>query len=616
MALDPDEYTVDALREAVGEIDDPEALESVLAAERDGRNRTTAVDAIEARLDAIRDGADESGSGEATDDLPFDPGEHDVSEIGPLVNEIEDVDALRALLAAEEAGEDRTAVKTVIESRVEKFAAEDEAPDADELDLAEMSAADVGNAVQDVDDGDVLRDMIEREEAGEDRDSVKSLIQNRIDSVEGEEEQELEPEVPPEEKHPELDHPTADKRHVRALEDGTYGDMWVYCETQAGDLVDVSREMLGKARELMDGYNDEYDAAEKVVAVLVGDDVDDLAEDCIAYGADVAVYHEDPRLDRFNHKPYAEVFCDMARWGGDPGAGNPEPADWRDYDEPRYVLFPATNNGRDLSAQVQAELDSGLASDCSGLFIEDAVISNPVKTGGSNRTFERVLHMKRPDFSGFEYSTILCLDNPGREFHPQGASVIPGSFDVPDPDPEREGETVERDVALEDDWFRVEVTEYDQLEGGVDLTGRDVVVAMGRGIGDDPTRGMELALDLADCFADADVGVSRGIVTGSYQFDGHVEQYTAEERQIGETGQEVEPDLYIAAGISGAIQHKVGMDDSDTIVAVNTDPEADIREFSDYFVEGDLFEVLPRLIDALESGEIDVEALADGGDSR
>jgi electron transfer flavoprotein alpha subunit len=615
VALDPADYTVDELQAELEDVDDPDELEAVLDAERDGKNRKTAVDAIEARLDALEDDADEAGGGAG--DRPFDPGEHDVSEIGPLVNDVEDVDTLRALLDAEESGEDRVPVKTVIESRVEKFADDGEDADAGDLDLAEMSAADVGNAVQEIDDGDELRELLDREAAGEDRNSVTNLIQNRIDSIEGEEEGEgeAEPDLPPEEKHPELDHPTADKRHVRALEDGTYGDMWVYCETQAGDLVDVSREMLGKAREMMDGYNDEYEADESVVAVLIGDDVADLADDCIAYGADVVVYHEDDRLDRFNHKPYAEAFCDMVRWGGDPGEGNPEPADWRDYDEPRYVLFPATNNGRDLSAQVQAELDSGLASDCSGLYIEDTVISNPVKTGspGSNRTFERVLHMKRPDFSGFEYSTILCLDNPGREFHPQGASVIPGSFDMPDPDAEHEGEVVERDVDLDEEWFRVSVAEYDRLAGGVDLTGHDVIVAMGRGIGDDPTRGMELALDLADCFEDADVGVSRGIVTGSYQFDGHVEQYTAEERQIGETGQEVEPDLYVAAGISGAIQHKVGMDDADTIVAINTDPEADIREFSDYFVEGDLFDVLPRLIDALEAGELDVEALADGG---
>jgi len=650
VTFDPSEYTVADLKAEAREIDDPDDLETILEAERDGKNRKTAVDWLDRRIERLNEGeageeaADETEGEEATDEtegeeaadetegeeLPFDPGEHDVSEIGPRVNDIEDVSVLRALLDAEKAGEDRTPVETVIESRVEKFEGEDEALEADELDLAAMSAADVGNAVMDIDDGDQLRELLKREEDGENRDSVKSLIENRIDSVEGEE-GEAEAQLPPEEKHPELAHPTADKRHVRALEDATYGDMWVYCETQAGGLIDVSREMLGKARELMDGYNEEYgvsasDASggseesssgedEQVVAVLIGDDVAGLAEECIAYGADVVVYHEDERLKRFKHKSYTEVFCEMVRWGSPPGETDPDPAAWRSYDEPRYVLFPATNNGRDLSAQVQAELDSGLASDCSGLYIDEEVISNPVKTGspGSNREFERVLHMKRPDFSGFEYSTILCLDNPSREFHPQGASVIPGSFEVPEPDYEREGEVVEREMELEDDWFRVDVTEYDRLSGGVDLTGHDVIVAMGRGIGDDPTRGMELALDLADCFENADVGVSRGIVTGSYQFDGHVEQYTAEERQIGETGQVVEPDLYIAAGVSGAIQHKVGMDESDTIVAINTDPDADIREFSDYFVEGDLFDVLPRLIDALEEGEVDMEALADGG---
>jgi electron transfer flavoprotein alpha subunit len=604
VTLDPGEYTVTELTAALEAVDDAGELEEIRTLEHRGENRKTALDAIDERIEAVEDDGDAGAT--PTDQAVLDPGEYDIAELGPELADVEDVEALRAVLDAEEAGENRAPAKQLIESRIEKFTPEED--DGTELDLAGMSVADVANAIRSIDDPDRLRDILDREEAGENRDPVKKQLTSRIESVEGDDggdDEAADGRLPPEERHPELDHPTWDKRHVRALDDGTYGDMWVYCETQAGELIDVSREMLGKARELMDGYNDDYDADERVVAVLAGDDVERLADECIAYGADVVCYQEDDRLERFRHKPYSEVFCRMAR----------ADADWRDYDEPRYVLFPATNNGRDLSAQVQAELDSGLASDCSGLYIEDTVISNPVKTGepGSKRTFERVLHMKRPDFSGFEYSTILCLDNPDREFHPQGGSVIPGSFPVPDPASEREGEVREYDVALDDGWFRVDVTEHDKLDAGVDLSGHDVIVAVGRGIGDDPTRGMELAVELADAFEDAEVGVSRGIVTGSYDFDGHVEAYTHEERQIGETGQVVEPKLYVAAGISGAVQHKVGMDDSDVVVAVNTDPDARIRDFSDYFVEGDLFEVLPRLTEALESGELDLGAVADGG---
>jgi electron transfer flavoprotein alpha subunit len=604
VTIDPGEYTVDELREELADVDDVGELDEIRTVEHRDKNRKTALEAIEKRMEELEGDGESEGSDA---DLALDPSEYDISELGPALADVDDVDELRAILDAEEAGEDRAPAKKLVESRIEKFTA-DEGEEGD-LDLTDMSVADVANAIRSIDDPDRLRELLEREAAGEDRDPVKKQLNSRIESVEGGDEEgegEEEERLPPEEKYPELDHPTWDKQHVRALENGVYGDMWVYCETQAGELIDVSREMLGKARELMDGYNDDYDEAERVVAVLVGDDVGRLAEECIEYGADVVCYQEDDSLERFRHKPYTEVFTRMARAAD---------ADWREYDEPRYVLFPATNNGRDLSALVQAELDSGLASDCSGLYIEDTVISNPVKTGdpGSKKTFERVLHMKRPDFSGFEYSTILCLDNPDREFHPQGGSVIPGSFEVPDPIPEREGEVREYDVDLDEDWFHVDVTEYDQLDAGVDLTDRDVIVAMGRGIGDDPTLGMELGVELADAFEDADVGVTRGIVTGSYEFDGHVEAYTREERQIGETGQIVQPQLYIAAGISGAVQHKVGMDESDTIVAINTDPEARIRDFSDYFIEGDLFEVLPRLVDALESGELDLEAVADGG---
>jgi len=626
--IDVGEYTVPDLETELEAIDDPRVLEGVLAAEEDGKQRKSAQEAIRARMDAlsppkeaVEDESTEPTEGnyrENADELAIDPAEYEISELGPALQGIAEPDELRAIREAEEGGENRDPVLTLLDSRIEKAEAALEENDDGDIDLADMSVADVANAIRGIDDPDELRELLDQEEAGEDRDAVEKQIRNRLESAEGGDE-EAEEQLPPEEKHPHLDHPTADKQYVKALEGGEYRDMWVYCETQAGELIDVSVEMLGKARELMDTYNADYDESERVVAVLIGDDVSRHAETCIACGADVVVYHEDERLDRFQHKAYAELFCDMARWGGDPvEARGPNDAEWRAYDEPRYTLFPATNNGRDLSAQAQAELDSGLASDCSGLYIENSVISNPVKTGqpGAKKEFERVLHMKRPDFSGFEYSTILCLDNPAREFHPQGGSVIPGSFPLPEPDGDREGEVIEHPGALDDDWLRVTVTDHDRIDEGVDLTGRSVIVCMGRGIGDDPTHGMELGLELADTFADADVGVTRGIVTGSYQFDGHVEQYTEEDRQIGETGQVVEPDLYIAAGVSGAIQHKVGMDNSDTVIAINTDPDARIRDFSDYFVEGDLFEVLPWLTRALETGELDIEAIAADGGTR
>jgi electron transfer flavoprotein alpha subunit len=546
----------------------------------------------------------------------IDPTDHDIAELGPKIKDIDDEQELEEMLALEKGGEGRAPVVTLIEDRLEKVAGDDdEEEDPADADLTEMTIADIANMVRDVDDVDVLEDMLEREEMGKDRKGAKSQIEDRIESIEGtdEEDQEEVEYVPPEEKYPDLDHPTADKQYVEGTVDGDYRDMWVYCETQQGELVDVSKEMLGQARELMDEYNseegyggDEDGNPEEVVAVLIGDGVEELTEECVAYGADRVIYHEDERLNRFRHKPYTEIFVDMCReWE----------QEWRDYHEPRYNVFPATNNGRDLSALVQGELDSGLASDCSDLYIDDAMISNPAKTGkpGSSKEFDRILHMPRPDFSGFEYSTILCIDKPHRDFHPQGASVIPGTFDMPEPDHEREGEIIEHDLELPDDWFHVEVTDYDRLDDGVDLTGNEVIVSMGRGIADDPTKGIELGLELVDQFEEADLGLSRGVLTASYQFDGHVEQYVQMERQIGESGQEVEPDLYIAAGISGAVQHKVGMDESDTIIAINTDDDADIKDFSDYYIQGDLFEVLPKLTTAIEEGGL-AEAVAEVSD--
>jgi len=185
--------------------------------------------------------------------VALDPNDYDISELGREIQDVEDVDELEDILETEKAGKDRAGAKQLIQSRIEKFR-EDEAEDREDLDPTEMSPADLANELQNIDSVERLEELIEREESGEDRDSVKRLVQKRIDSIQGSGEREEEIErVPPEEKYPDLDHPTADKQYVEEMEDGTYEDMWVFCETKDGDLLDVSREMLGKARGLMDG---------------------------------------------------------------------------------------------------------------------------------------------------------------------------------------------------------------------------------------------------------------------------------------------------------------------------------------------------------------------------
>ena len=271
--------------------------------------------------------------------VEIDPTDHEIAELGPKIKDVDDEDVLREMLALEADGEDRTPVKTLIQSRLDKLEDEGDDVDPETVDLSELTVADIANLVRDVDDGDVLRDMLDREQDGENRKTAISRIESRIESVEGSDDGDGEvgevEYVPPEEKYPELDHPTNDKQWVEGTVGAEYRDMWVYCETQAGELVDVSKEMLGKARQLMDQYNADYGESERVVAVLVGADASDHVEDVIAYGADLVVYHEDDRLERFRHKPYTEIFCDMSRAGGELAAEGRETVDWKDYHEPR-----------------------------------------------------------------------------------------------------------------------------------------------------------------------------------------------------------------------------------------------------------------------------------------
>lgn len=364
--------------------------------------------------------------------------------------------------------------------------------------------------------------------------------------------------------------------------------MWVFAEHNRGKFVPCTREMLGEARRLMDKYNRDYQADEKVVAVVLGHQVAPLVREAIEGGADVVYFCDDPSLEQFILEPQTKLVA-RASLGKD---------EYKSYDKPRYFLFPATNNGRDLSATTLAALDSGLASDCNLLFIADEPIKHPVKTRRGEAieevVYPRILHMKRPDFSGFEWSTILCIDDPDKDFHPQACSVIPGSFKPLERDPQRQGRQVPIRFDLQPKDQRVRIVKRAPLPIEVDLTKREVIVAVGRGIGPDPTRGIRLAVELAQTLG-ADVGISRGVVTAKYPVDPAVLQYTKEVRQIGETGQVVKPRVYIALGISGAIQHKKGMDKSKTIITVNTDSNAPIKEFSDVYIHGDLFEVVPKL---------------------
>jgi electron transfer flavoprotein alpha subunit len=354
--------------------------------------------------------------------------------------------------------------------------------------------------------------------------------------------------------------------------------------------------MLGEARRLMDKYNRDYHADEKVVAVVLGHHTDTLCQEAIERGADVVYTSDHAELEFLRTEVYTKIIGQMS-------TGTDE---YKAYSKPRYFLFPATINGRDLSATVLAVLESGCASDCNKLYIEDVKIKHPFKTGGAEVIFERVLNMKRPDFSGFEWSTILCLDNVSKdgkvtkEYWPQACSVIPGSFAALPRETSRKGRIVNHAFNLGAEDLRVRIVKRERLTTGIDLTKYDVLVSIGRGIAENPDEGIKLGQRLAKTVG-GEMGVSRGVVTAKYKVDPSLKNLVEEVRQIGETGQMVKPRLYIAVGISGAIQHKKGMDKSGTIVAINTEENAPIREFSDVYVHGDLFKVLPRLISTLEA---------------
>lgn len=352
------------------------------------------------------------------------------------------------------------------------------------------------------------------------------------------------------------------------LED--FKGVWVFCEQRGGVLMPTDFELISEGRKLAD------DLGCTLSGVLLGDQVKSLAGELGGYGADEVLVCESPLLKEYTTDAYTKVICDLVR----------------EY-KPEVFLMGASNIGRDLGPRCAARLHTGLTADCTSLFVDTEkylhflaensnIDTNPEKYDMAAKN----LKMTRPAFGGHLMATIVCP-----RFRPQMSTVRPGVMKKSVYDPERAAAVSVKcpEFSLCPDDIRTSVIEtVKETKAMVDLTGAEVIVAVGYGISRDVEMGLALASRLAESFGGV-VGASRAAVDAGWISADH---------QVGQTGKTVRPKIYIALGISGAIQHKAGMQDSECIIAVNTTAEAPIFECADYGICGDLFEVVPLMIEA------------------
>ncbi|MFC7020648.1 MULTISPECIES: electron transfer flavoprotein subunit alpha/FixB family protein [Haloarcula] len=329
-------------------------------------------------------------------------------------------------------------------------------------------------------------------------------------------------------------------------DDGTvdvdeYSDVWVFVESHDGDVMNVSWELLDEATNLTEQLG------EDLVALVVGEDCDDVAEAAIERGADRALVADDPVFEPYRADPYGEQFRALV-----------------EARKPAIVLIGGTHTGRDFAGRVAVPAHAGLTADCTEIDVDE----------------DGLLQARRPAFGGNVLATILCQDH-----RPQMATIRPGVFEAADPDPDREGEIAHVEVVVDEADTMSAVRER-EVGDTADITEADRIVAVGGGCDGD----LEPVRELADAL-DADLAASRKAVD-----EGWVEGA----RQVGQTGKTVRPELYVAVGISGAVQHVEGMNDSDVVVAINDDPNAPIFEHADYGIVGDLFDVCPDLAARIE----------------
>ncbi|MGD1992766.1 MAG: electron transfer flavoprotein subunit alpha/FixB family protein [Anaerolineae bacterium] len=320
-------------------------------------------------------------------------------------------------------------------------------------------------------------------------------------------------------------------------------DIFVWVEQFEGQVASPSWEAIGTARRLSETLGGQ------VCACLFGQGVEDLAQEAIAYGADKVFVADDATLADFRVDPYAALLAQLAK----------------DH-EPAAILLGATFRGRDLGPAVSVDLQAGCVADCTTLTFEDGEF---VAT--------------RPIYAG----KLLCTTRVP-EKRPAIFTLRPRAFVKPEPDLGRSGEVVSVAPAMEEDEICCKVVGFHETEGGVNLADAAIIVSGGRGVGG--PEGFEPVRKLAQVL-NAAVGASRAAVDAGW---------IPYEHQVGQTGKTVSPDLYIACGISGAIQHQAGMRTAKVIVAINKDPEAPIFQLAHYGVVDDLFKVVPPLTAALE----------------
>ena len=319
-----------------------------------------------------------------------------------------------------------------------------------------------------------------------------------------------------------------------------FNGVWVFAEQREGQLQKVSLELLGEGRKIADKLGS------KLTALLIGNKVQNLVEDLSRHGADEVLVVDAPELEHYTTDGYTKAICELAN-----------------AKKPNIIFIGATFIGRDLGPRVAARLETGLTADCTSLDVD-------VESGDLLAT--------RPAFGGNLMATIVCPDH-----RPQMATVRPGVFEkLPLGENDATVENVE--IKFNSNDIRTKIVEIiKEHKDIVDISEANVLVAGGRGIGSEENFKMlkELAEVMNGSIAASRAAVEKGWVDKDYQ--------------VGQTGKTVRPNIYVACGISGAIQHAAGMQDSDMIIAINKDASAPIMQTADYAIVGDLLKVVPEM---------------------